>query len=181
MSYRAGYQFSNTDVKRLKHYNVDFSKYNADELKALWLKTIEDGMHGICFSMYEDGQQPGDTITEAQVERRIKILKPHTKWVRSFSCIEGNEFVPKIAKKHGLKTLVGAWLSDDAEKNDEAIEALITLANPEKKVFPVFMSFIEINSSKLAPAQKARSPADFNIITVTFLFVPASVIVVANF
>lgn len=128
MSYRAGFQFSNTDVKRIKHYNADFSKYSLDELKALWRKTIEDGMHGICFSMYEDGQQPGDTITEEQVERRIKILQPHTKWIRSFSCIEGNEYVPIIAKKHGLKTLVGAWLSDDHEKNEEEIDALIKLA-----------------------------------------------------
>ena len=85
-------------------------------------------MHGICFSMYEDGQQPGDTITEAQVERRVKLLKPHTKWIRSFSCIEGNEHVPKIAHKHGLKTLVGAWLSDNKEDNEKEIEGLIQLA-----------------------------------------------------
>jgi len=85
-------------------------------------------MHGLCFSMYEDGQEPGDHITEAQVERRIKIIKPYTKWVRSFSCIEGNEYVPRLAHKHGLKTMVGAWLGDDLEKNEDEIEALITLA-----------------------------------------------------
>jgi exo-beta-1,3-glucanase (GH17 family) len=78
--------------------------------------------------MYEDGQEPGDHITEEQVERRIKILKPYTKWIRSFSCIEGNEFVAHTAHKHGLKTLVGAWLSDDLEKNELEIEALIDLA-----------------------------------------------------
>ena len=86
-------------------------------------------MHGICFSMYEDGQEPGDTITEAQVERRIKILKPYSKWIRSFSCIEGNEHIPRLAHKHGLKTMVGAWLSDDDENNEEEINALIALAN----------------------------------------------------
>ena len=85
-------------------------------------------MHGICFSMYEDGQEPGDNITEEQVERRIKILKPHTKWIRSFSCSEGNEHIPRIAKKHGIKNLVGAWLGDDLEKNEEEIEGLIQLA-----------------------------------------------------
>ncbi len=85
-------------------------------------------MHGICFSMYEDGQEPGDTITEEQVERRIKILKPYTKWIRSFSCIEGNEHIPRIAKKHGIKNLVGAWLGDDYRKNEEEIEGLIQLA-----------------------------------------------------
>jgi glucan 1,3-beta-glucosidase len=78
--------------------------------------------------MYEDGQEPGDTITEEQVERRVKILKPHTKWIRSFSCIEGNEHIPRMAKKHGIKNLVGAWLGDDLEKNEQEIESLIQLA-----------------------------------------------------
>ncbi|MGY8910590.1 MAG: glycoside hydrolase family 17 protein, partial [Flavobacteriales bacterium] len=86
------------------------------------------GMHGICFSMYGDGQEPGDTITEEQVERRIKILKPYTKWIRSFSCIEGNEHIPRMAKKHGIKNMVGAWLGDDMDKNELEIAGLIQLA-----------------------------------------------------
>ena len=106
---------------------LDFSNFSLEELKAYWKKTLQKGMHGICFSMYEDGQEPGDIITEEQVERRIKILKPYTKWIRSFSCIEGNEHIPRLAKKHGLKNMVGAWLSSDLEKNEEEIEALINL------------------------------------------------------
>ncbi|KQC32978.1 glycosyl hydrolase [Nonlabens sp. YIK11] len=105
--------------------NVD--SFNEESLKQLWRDTLNRGMHGICFSMYEDGQEPGDHITREQVERRIKILKPHVKWIRSFSCIEGNEYVSQIAHEQGLKTLVGAWLSDDLEKNEQEIEALIDL------------------------------------------------------
>lgn len=128
MSYRGehNYLLNNTDFTDYKGAN--FFKYSTEELKKLWRETLENGMSGLCFSMYEDGQEPGDHITEAQVERRIKIIKPYTQWVRSFSCIEGNEYVPRIAKKHGLKTMVGAWLSDDLEKNEEEIEALIALA-----------------------------------------------------
>ena len=48
-----------------------------------------------------------------------KTLKPYTKWIRSFSCIEGNEHIPRLAHKQGLKTMVGAWLSDDDEKMSE--------------------------------------------------------------
>lgn len=41
---------------------VDFTKYESTEnLVELWKDTIKQGMHGICFSMYEDGQEPGDT------------------------------------------------------------------------------------------------------------------------
>lgn len=105
------------------------NEISAEDLKKIFNQIMKDGFHGICFSMYEDGQEPGDTISEAQVLRRMKILKPHVKWIRSFSCIEGNEFVPKVAKDLGMQTLVGAWLSDDKEKNQEEIDALIQLAN----------------------------------------------------
>jgi glucan 1,3-beta-glucosidase len=111
-----------------ENIGVEFKEYSQKDLVQLWRETLDTGMHGICFSLYEDGQEPGDTITEEQVERRIKILKPYTKWVRSFSCVEGNEHIPRIAKKHGIKTMVGAWLGDDLEKNEEEIEALIQLA-----------------------------------------------------
>ncbi|GGG08228.1 hypothetical protein GCM10011344_05990 [Dokdonia pacifica] len=128
MSYRGDHNFllENTDFTH--HKGVDFSKYTTKELEKLWRKTLKAGMHGLCFSMYEDGQEPGDVITEAQVERRINIIKPYTKWVRSFSCIEGNEYIPRIAHKHGMKTMVGAWLGDDLQKNEDEIEALIALA-----------------------------------------------------
>ncbi|ARN76603.1 glycosyl hydrolase [Nonlabens spongiae] len=128
MSYRSGHFYTSDDTKGFEEKGINLTKYKSDDLSKLWRKTLENGMHGICFSMYEDGQEPGDNITEAQVERRINILKPYSKWIRSFSCIEGNEYVPRVAKRHGLKNLVGAWLSDDLEKNEEEIEALIGLA-----------------------------------------------------
>lgn len=97
-------------------------------LKDLFAEILANGVHGFCFSLYEDGQKPGDIISEAQVKRRMQILKPHMKWVRSFSCTEGNEFIPKVAKELGIKTLVGAWLGNDDEINQREIEGLIQLA-----------------------------------------------------
>lgn len=130
MSFRTDYykyaesiDYANSDYTN----GFDFIEKSPAEIKNLFHKVLEDGMHGICFSLYEDGQSPGDTISEAQVRRRMRIIAPYTKWVRSFSCIEGNEFIPKIAREFGIKTLVGAWLGDDAEKNEKEIEALIQL------------------------------------------------------
>ena len=135
MSYREDYQQYAPSYQSVIEGGVhgvnglDFSGKSEEDLIALFEKVVKNGTHGMCFSMYEDGQKPGDIISEAQVRRRLQIMAPHTKWVRSFSCIEGNEFVPIIAKEIGMKTLVGAWLSDDAEKNELEIEALIQLAN----------------------------------------------------
>ncbi|WP_350290645.1 glycosyl hydrolase family 17 protein [uncultured Croceitalea sp.] len=128
MSYRKGHHFTLEKHSYSSHAGIDFSKVSEDELRELWLETLQNGMHGLCFSMYEDGQKPGDVITEEQVSRRIEIIKPYTKWVRSFSCIEGNEHIPRIAKQQGLKTMVGAWLGDDLELNEKEIAGLITLA-----------------------------------------------------
>lgn len=133
MSYRIGHHFSQENLEHFPDYQEayqapNYSELSREDLESLWRKTLNKGMHGICFSIYEDGQQPGSIITEAQVERRIKILKPYAKWVRSFSCIEGNEHVPRMAKKHGMKTLVGAWLGNDLELNEREIEGLIQLA-----------------------------------------------------
>jgi exo-beta-1,3-glucanase (GH17 family) len=128
MSYRKERRFSLSGTDYSDYAGVDFSKLSREELEKLWRETLENGMHGLCFSMYEDGQGPGDIITEEQVRRRMDIIKPYTQWVRSFSCVEGNEHIPRIAHEKGLKTLVGAWLSDDMEMNEAEIEGLIALA-----------------------------------------------------
>jgi glucan 1,3-beta-glucosidase len=110
-------------------YNgLDYTTKSPDQLEELFEDTLKTGMHGFCFSLYEDGQKPGDIISEEQVRRRMKIIAPYTQWVRSFSCTEGNEFIPVIAHEYGIKTLVGAWLGDDPEINEKEIEGLIRLS-----------------------------------------------------
>ena len=99
-----------------------------EDISNLFLEILYGGIHGYCFSLYEDGQKPGDVISDGQIRRRIQILKPYAQWIRSFSCIEGNELIPVIAKENGLKTLVGAWLGKDKDKNRQEIENLIKLA-----------------------------------------------------
>ena len=107
---------------------LNYSQYSSEKLQTLCSTVLENGMHGLCFSPYEDGQKPGDPITEAQVRRRLEIIAPYTKWIRSFSCTEGNDLIPKLAKEYGLKTLVGAWLGDDLTTNDKEMKALIKLS-----------------------------------------------------
>jgi len=108
---------------------IDFANKTEKDLHDLFSKVLNDGMHGLCFSAYEEGQKPGHVLSEDQIRRRMKIIAPYTKWIRSFSCIEGNELIPKIAKEFGIKTLVGAWLGTDSEMNEKEIAGLIELAN----------------------------------------------------
>lgn len=128
MSYRKEHQFSLSKAGYTDGLGLDLHKITEKELRELWLETVQSGMHGLCFSIYEDGQSPGDIISKEQVKRRMQIIRPYTQWVRSFSCIEGNEHVPVVAKELGMKTLVGAWLGSDMELNAKEVEGLIKLA-----------------------------------------------------
>ncbi len=108
--------------------DLNFASLAPAEVKQLFTKTLNRGLHGICFSPYMEGQNIGDILSEEQIQRRMAIVAPHSKWVRSFSCTDGNEFIPKAAHEKGLKTMVGAWIDSNKTNNEEEIKALISLA-----------------------------------------------------
>lgn len=99
-----------------------------EELRLLYSETLSKGLHGLCFSPYIEGQDVGDILSANQIKRRLDIISPHTNWIRSFSCTEGNELIPEIAHQKGLKTVVGAWISNDKNRNEKEIQKLIHLA-----------------------------------------------------
>jgi GPH family glycoside/pentoside/hexuronide:cation symporter len=105
------YQASKKDI--IDHFNAQFGK----------------GLHGICFSAYNEFQNPGDVITKDQIIKRLEVLRGHTKWIRTFSCTNGHELIPKIAKDMGFHTLVGAWISKDEIQNAKELESLQGLIN----------------------------------------------------
>ncbi|OEE58158.1 glycosyl hydrolase [Enterovibrio norvegicus FF-33] len=108
-------------ISHLSYHNGD----GLIELKKKTRQIVDNKIHGISFSPYIDGQGPGSEISEAQIHERLKIIVPHVNWVRSFSCTEGHENIPKIAKEYGLKTMVGVWIDHDKEKNEiEFINAI---------------------------------------------------------
>lgn len=107
---------------------VDFSKMSREGLEQTFHKILNEGIHGISFSAYLGDQKPGSEISEEQVRNRMDIIKPYVKWVRSFSCTEGNQHIPRIAQENGLKTLVGAWLGKDKKKNADEIRGIIEVA-----------------------------------------------------
>ena len=119
---------SKREGKILSLTGIDISQLNQAQMQEYFKSSLNAGIHGIGFSAYREGQEPGDQLELEQIKQRMSILQPHISWVRSFSCCLGNELVPVVAKQMGLKTLVGAWLGDNLEKNELEIEGLIKLA-----------------------------------------------------
>jgi len=107
---------------------VDFSRHSVKDLRALVRAILEAKIHGISFSPYIEGQGPGTRLGEAQIRERLSFIQPYVHWVRSFSCTEGHEQIPRIAKENGLKTMVGFWLDDDREHNEEELANAIEIA-----------------------------------------------------
>ena len=107
--------------------DTDFSSKPNAEIKAQFLTTLQNGLHGLCFSPYLEGQNIGDQLSEKQIHQRIEVIAPYTQWVRSFSCSDGNEHTPKVAQEKQLKTMVGAWISGDKAQNEQELKALIDL------------------------------------------------------
>jgi GPH family glycoside/pentoside/hexuronide:cation symporter len=101
---------------------------SAAELRALFAEVRSAGIYGLCFSPYAEGQASGDPLSEAQIRRRIEIVAPGTRWIRTFACTGGHELIPAIARAKGLKTMVGAWVGPDEARNEREIESLVELA-----------------------------------------------------
>jgi GPH family glycoside/pentoside/hexuronide:cation symporter len=129
-SYLSGKLYSLLQNRSLdKIIGTDYSQKSEAELETLFATQFNTGLNGLCFSPYVEGQKAGDILSVEQIRRRLDIIAPHTKWIRTFSATEGNELIPEIANQKGIKTIVGAWISNDRERNEKEIQALIKLAN----------------------------------------------------
>jgi glycoside/pentoside/hexuronide:cation symporter, GPH family len=108
---------------------VDFGAAARENLQETFTEVFNKGMHGICFTVFTEDQNPGDPITEEQIVKRLKVLAGHTEWIRVFSATNGYEHIPVIAKKMGFKVLMGAWIDKNTTQNEKEIQSLIKLMN----------------------------------------------------
>lgn len=85
----------------------------------------------VSFAPFRDGQSPltKSFPTPAQIDEDLAAIAPQVAGVRTYTSGEGLEVVPELARKHGLKVTMGAWLSSELDRNELEITALIALAN----------------------------------------------------
>ncbi|WP_047542118.1 beta-1,6-glucan synthase [Methylotenera versatilis] len=81
---------------------------------------------------YGEGQTPlikGTHISQAQIEKDLKLLAKHSQCVRIYSVNQGLDYVPVAASKIGLKVLLGAWIGWVDSDNVQEINLATRLAN----------------------------------------------------
>jgi exo-beta-1,3-glucanase (GH17 family)/cellulose synthase/poly-beta-1,6-N-acetylglucosamine synthase-like glycosyltransferase len=91
---------------------------------------------GFSFQPFQKDQDAiaGDLPTVAQIDSDLALLAGKTSAVRTYSALGTLGDVPRLARKHGIKVTVGAWLSDDLDLNRREVERTIQIANAHANV-----------------------------------------------
>jgi exo-beta-1,3-glucanase (GH17 family)/cellulose synthase/poly-beta-1,6-N-acetylglucosamine synthase-like glycosyltransferase len=100
----------------------------------------------------EDGPPP----STAQIRAELGLIAPYTRSVRTYSSTGGVEQVPGIAVELGLKTWVGIWLDDRADRDGREIAAAIDLARRYSNVSALVVGNETIKTRSLAEVPEIR-------------------------
>ena len=88
------------------------------------------------YSPFDKDQSPFDqpfVLRPERMDADLALLAERFECVRTYSMI-GLEGIPDLARKHGLKLMLGAWVSRDPVATAEEVEALIQSANANPDV-----------------------------------------------
>ncbi|HWT97405.1 MAG TPA: glycosyl hydrolase family 17 protein, partial [Terriglobales bacterium] len=69
------------------------------------------------------------SATREQITTDVEKMASITSQIRTYTSTGDAYYVPEIASKMGLRVTAGAWISDDAKKNQEEVSNLIDLAH----------------------------------------------------
>jgi glucan 1,3-beta-glucosidase len=89
-------------------------------------------LYCVSYAPFRGWQSPFDPdtrITPAQIDDDLARLSKISDCVRTYSIDEGIDQVPAIAARHGMKVILGLWLSGKPDKNKYEIETTIKVAN----------------------------------------------------
>jgi exo-beta-1,3-glucanase (GH17 family)/cellulose synthase/poly-beta-1,6-N-acetylglucosamine synthase-like glycosyltransferase len=114
-------------------------------------------INGFAFQPYQKDQNAitGDDPTVEQIDGDLKLLASSTRAVRTYSALGTLAEIPSLARKHGLKVMLGSWLDTDEERNEREIEATIRLANTHRNVHRILVGNEVVLRGDLAVADLA--------------------------
>lgn len=83
---------------------------------------------GIDVGAYPTGDpNQGDKVSAATAEELVQKASLMTNWISTYGVDNGVEQIPVIAKRYGLKTAVGCWITNDKTANEVQLNKLFTL------------------------------------------------------
>ncbi|MDR2232377.1 MAG: chitobiase/beta-hexosaminidase C-terminal domain-containing protein, partial [Tannerella sp.] len=80
---------------------------------------------GLNVSLALNGEYFGLPLSEEDTRRRMAPVTKLAKWIRTFGTLNnGLEYVNQIAKEAGLHTIIGVYITNNTDNNQEQIEGL---------------------------------------------------------
>src|SRR3954452_13552767 len=106
------------------------------------------------FRAQQDPFGPDVPIDPRQIDDDLTQLSLITNCVRTYSVDHGLDQIPAIAQRHGLKMMLGLWLSSLPDLSRKQIEAAVALANryPDVVQSVVVGSEVLLRGEMSAPA-----------------------------
>jgi exo-beta-1,3-glucanase (GH17 family) len=82
------------------------------------------------FSPYRTGQSPfSRPFTRQQLEEDVAVAAKHVERIRTYANTHQFAPVPELARKYGLKVILGAWIGANMKDNEAELAGLIAAAN----------------------------------------------------
>ena len=147
---------------------------NTPNLEPPWPAKIQ----GFSFSPFRSGQSPSEDVypTVEEIDSDLVLLAGSAHAVRSYSVDSTLAEIPRLAASHGLNVVVGAWISNDPQANQEQVKKLIkvyrenhrnivrvivgneTLFRTEQTVDEMIAHIRHVKKSVWAPVSLAEPP-----------------------
>ena len=88
-------------------------------------------IQGLTFSPFRAGEDPTHGLfpTDAEIDADLALLQGKVKAVRTYSVESTLAHIPDLAEKHNLNVMVGAWIDDHRDKNEQQLATAIELAS----------------------------------------------------
>jgi len=89
-------------------------------------------LYCVSYAPFHGAQSPLDLSTKippAQIDRDLAQLSQLSDCVRTYSVDFGLDRIPEFAQRHGLKVMLGLWVSSHADRTQFQIDTVVSLAN----------------------------------------------------
>ena len=106
------------------------------------------------------GESPlvkGARASVAQMDADLAALVPVTRCVRTYSVDQGLDEVPRLARKHGLRVLLGIWIGRDAVENDREIARALEVLRRDADVIDAVVVGNEVLLRREQPVAGLRT------------------------
>jgi glucan 1,3-beta-glucosidase len=91
----------------------------------------DEKLYCVSYAPFRGGQSPLDLATRIepwQIDEDLRLLARQTDCVRTYSVDFGLDRVPEIARRHGLKVMLGLWVSGHGDRVRYQIETGVAVA-----------------------------------------------------